>query len=213
MLSVKKYVFFSLIFTLIGGNICFAHRVNIFCWSENKDLYCEAKYPSGEKVKKGQVNIIDLVTKKVILSKTTDTKGKVHFILPNAVFTQKHDLEAEILAGMGHRNTWKIPFSDLQEANTENNLKNQASPAETTDVLPWANEATPSNEQPTKTNLSEQKLEKIIDKVMSKKLQPILEKLTLLQEDKITLQDVFAGIGYIFGLMGVAMYFMSKKQS
>ncbi|SDN78395.1 nickel transport protein [Desulfonauticus submarinus] len=215
MKKINIFLTFILIFGIWGTlSKSSAHRVNIFCWVEGQKIYCESKYPSGEKVKKGTVNIKDLTTGKIIASKTTDNKGKVDFDLPKQVFTNKHDLEAEILAGMGHRNTWKIPFKELQE---QNDIKTPSATSKTStsssSVLPWDTTIPANSKNLSANSPSCEEIEQIIDKVLTKRLNPIMEKLTLLQEKKITLQDIFSGIGYIFGLMGIALYFMSKNKN
>jgi len=53
-------------------------------------------------------------------------------------------------------------------------------------------------------------LDKALEKVLDKKLAPILRSLAEMQEPKIRLTDVLGGLGYIFGLMGVAAYFNSR---
>jgi len=219
-----KLIGVVIIATLISPHLCFAHRVNIFCWVEGGKIFCDSKYPSGEKVKKGKVNLIDMTTHQTIASKITDNQGKVEFPVTSQMLKNKHDIQAEILAGMGHRNTWKISYSELSSSgeqeqtttNTETNfLADQEKPNDS--VLPWDQSPTPAKVKGSSTTApacSPTQLKRLMEKTLDKKLNPILEKLTLLQERKITFYDVFAGIGYILGLMGIAMYFLSKnKQS
>jgi nickel transport protein len=51
----------------------------------------------------------------------------------------------------------------------------------------------------------------VIEKALDKKLAPIMRTLAEMQEQKIRLTDVLGGLGYIFGLVGVAAYFKCKK--
>ena len=54
-------------------------------------------------------------------------------------------------------------------------------------------------------------LDKVIEKALDKKLAPIMRTLAEMQEQKIRLTDVLGGLGYIFGLVGVAAYVKAKK--
>jgi nickel transport protein len=49
-----------------------------------------------------------------------------------------------------------------------------------------------------------------IEKALDKKLAPIMRMLAEMQEQKVRLTDVLGGLGYIFGLVGVAAYFKRK---
>ena len=55
-------------------------------------------------------------------------------------------------------------------------------------------------------------IDKALEKVLDKKLAPILRTLAEMQEQKIRLTDVLGGLGYIFGLVGVAAYFNSRRK-
>ncbi len=53
-------------------------------------------------------------------------------------------------------------------------------------------------------------IDKALEKALDKKLAPIMRALAEMQEQKIRLTDVLGGLGYIFGLVGVAAYFKRK---
>lgn len=53
-------------------------------------------------------------------------------------------------------------------------------------------------------------IDKALEKVLEKKLAPIMRTLAEMQEQKVRLTDVLGGLGYIFGLVGVAAYFKRK---
>jgi nickel transport protein len=52
--------------------------------------------------------------------------------------------------------------------------------------------------------------DKAIEKALDKKLAPVMRMLAEMQEQKVRLTDVLGGLGYIFGLVGVAAYFKRK---
>ena len=51
-----------------------------------------------------------------------------------------------------------------------------------------------------------------IDKALDRKLAPIMRTLAEMQEQKVRLTDVLGGLGYIFGLVGVAAYFKRPRK-
>ena len=61
------------------------------------------------------------------------------------------------------------------------------------------------------TDIKPKELEATIESVLDRKLKPITRMLADIQQEGPTVKDIFAGIGYIFGLIGVAAYFYSRK--
>ena len=53
-------------------------------------------------------------------------------------------------------------------------------------------------------------IDKALEKALDRKLAPILRALAEMQEQKVRLTDVLGGLGYIFGLVGVAAYFKAR---
>ena len=54
--------------------------------------------------------------------------------------------------------------------------------------------------------------DKALEKALDRKLAPIMRTLAEMQEQKIRLTDVLGGLGYIFGLVGVAAYVKSRDK-
>ena len=55
-------------------------------------------------------------------------------------------------------------------------------------------------------------IEKAVEKALDRKLAPIMRTLAEMQEQKVRLTDVLGGLGYIFGLVGVAAYFKRPRK-
>ena len=53
-------------------------------------------------------------------------------------------------------------------------------------------------------------IDQALEKALDKKLAPIMRTLAEMQEQKVRLTDVLGGLGYIFGLVGVAAYFKRR---
>jgi nickel transport protein len=54
--------------------------------------------------------------------------------------------------------------------------------------------------------------DKALEKMLDRKLAPIMRTLAEMQEQKVRLTDVLGGLGYIFGLVGVAAYFKRPRK-
>jgi nickel transport protein len=56
-------------------------------------------------------------------------------------------------------------------------------------------------------------IDKALEKALDKKLAPILRTLAEMQEQKVRPTDVLGGLGYIFGLVGVAAYVKARGKA
>jgi len=52
----------------------------------------------------------------------------------------------------------------------------------------------------------------VVEDAIDKKLKPLILLIAKSREDRVSATEVIGGIGYIFGLMGVAIYFKNKKK-
>jgi len=202
--SVTSYTSFVLIVFIIltiPAEV-FAHKVMVFAWVDGNTVYTESKFNGGRKVKAGQVNVFDS-TGKELLSGITDDNGEFSFKIP-----QKTDLRIELLAGTGHRGEWTIKADEIEVDKTDvtepaNILESKSEPE------PQIVTKTVDKDNQTELNSSE--IQIMLEKTLDKKLKPVLRMLATLQEKGPSINDIFGGIGYILGLMGIAMYFKAKQ--
>jgi nickel transport protein len=184
-----------------------AHRVNVFAWVEGDTIHVESKFSGGKKVKDGKIVVMDFQGVE-LLSGRTDDQGKFSFKVP-----KRTDLRIVLIAGKGHQGEWTLAADEMKE-----------SPSETT-LVTSPKKATPSDGKGTVTQtvmvpgtaapdaaIKPEELEAIIETVLDKKLRPITRVLADLQQEGPTVRDIVAGIGYIFGLVGVAAYVHSRKK-
>ncbi len=94
-----------------------------------------------------------------------------------------------------------------------------AAPAQVVQASPAADQTAPKSDakvtgmsSPAAASPLPAGFEKAIEKALDKKLAPIMRALAEMQEQKIRLTDVLGGLGYIFGLVGVAAYVKSRKE-
>ena len=176
----------------------FCHRVNIFCYVDGDKIDCSSKFTPGGPVKNGEIIVKSVQTGELLLKTKTDQKGHVSFRIPEKALKNNWDLKVICNAEMGHKNFWIIKADEIAPAKqieeTSQAPKEASSPIEA-------------------KGISKKELEAIISKVIAQQLAPIKRDLAELKEPKITSRDVIAGLGYIFGIAGIVMYFLQKKSS
>jgi nickel transport protein len=181
-----------------------AHRVNVFAWVEGDTVYVESKWPGGKPVTGGNVVVTDSQGIELLTGETND-QGDFSFKVP-----KRDDLTITLIAGMGHQATWKIAASDIQGVAAGGSAPTQAfqKPA-----VPKAEMSQTPAEQPVVASpaISTADLQQAMENALDKKLKPVIKMLADAQLTGPSMQDIFGGIGYILGLVGVAAYFQSRK--
>jgi nickel transport protein len=175
------------IITLSADLTVFGHKVTIFAWVDGDTVFTESKFSGGKKAINAQVLVFDRDGKRLLEGKT-DRKGEFSFKVPKIT-----DLSIVLNAGMGHRAEWMIPESEIREASG----------------LLETKESTGSS-QPVTVGLSKEEITHLIERSLDKKLGPIIRMISESQTKGPSVTEIVGGIGYIFGLMGVALYFFSR---
>ena len=184
-----------------------AHRVNVFAWVEGDTIHVEGKFAGGKKVKAGKIVVLDSQGAE-LLSGLTNDQGEYSFKAP-----QKTDLRIVLSAGQGHQGEWIVRTDEINDLVAEKKgqpgteIGVQYSQKETVS-------ATSSDDKTVApdTAISREELQKIIASVLDEKLKPINRKLSYMRPEGPTLKDIFAGIGYILGLVGIVAYVGSLKK-
>ena len=174
-----------------------AHRVTIFAWVEGDKIFTESKFSGGKLVKEGKVIVYDPEGNPLLEGKTDD-KGEFSFKIP-----KRTALKIVLIAGMGHRGEWTIPVRELEDV---------AGPQ--TKITPFRKTAPKKTEkQADVSHLSSNEIRLTVEEVLDQRLKPVMKILVESRENRPTFKDIFGGIGYILGLMGVAAYFHYRRKS
>jgi nickel transport protein len=176
-----------------------AHRVNIFAWVEGDSIYTESKFSGGKPVHKGQIRVLG-PDGALLLEGTTDDQGLFHFPIP-----QQSDLTVEVLAGSGHRNTWRITADELGGTNLRPTGQKQTE----NDATPPPPSAAPSKN----AELTKEQLEEVIGRVVDEKIAPLNRRVAELQTQGPGLRDIIGGVGYIIGLVGLGAYVNYRRRA
>jgi nickel transport protein len=172
----------------------FAHRVTVFAWVENGQIYTQSKFGAGAKVNNGKISVYDDAGKE-LLSGQTDENGEFSFPIP-----AHSALNIVLDATMGHRAEWTIPLGELG-VQEQQDLPH-----------PVITNATQPAVQTQGSELNAAQLEAIIDKVLDRKLKPISHLLAAMNQTGPSWHDIIAGLGYIAGIIGITAWVRAQKQ-
>lgn len=174
----------ALVIVMFHSSVSYAHKVMIFGWVEGDRVNTISKFNGGKRVKNAPVSVYTS-TGDLVLKGTTDSGGEFSFKRPGKAGTLNVVLEAS----MGHKTSCRVELGPEKASLTH--TIDEPAPEKTT---PYSNE---------------NQIEAIVEKAMDKKLAVIL-KVIAEQEDKQSLSEIISGIGYILGLVGVALWVRSR---
>lgn len=104
------YLFILVIMSLLFSGTALAHKVNLFAYVEAGTVYTESYFPDGSPVESGKVSVYDSHDN-LLLEGVTDKGGLFNFPVPKI-----DDLIIVINATMGHKNSFKLKKSEIEEA-------------------------------------------------------------------------------------------------
>jgi len=200
-------LFCAALWLLFFGVPAWAHKVMIFAWVEGDTVYTQSKFSGGKRAKNATVVVYDEEGNQLLEGKT-DEKGEFSFKVP-----ERTDLKIVLKASMGHLAEWTIPveemtpvFDEVEGSPPEVGLR--LSPKEAT----LSTKSKTAEEPPAAVGLSRQEAKALIDESLDRKLAPIVKMLADQVGRGPTVSEVLGGIGYIIGLAGVALYFLSRRK-
>ena len=184
-----------------------AHRVNVFAWVEGDTVYVESKFAGGKKVKGAKIVVMDPKGVELLAGRTND-QGEFSFKV-----TEPADLRILISAGQGHQVEWTIRAAELTDMPSKTASQTKAENVMQSDQ----NDSVALKSSDSKTAVSDRAIEPdelaaVIESILDKKLKPITRMLADTRQSGPSVADIFAGIGYIFGLVGIAAYVHSRKK-
>jgi nickel transport protein len=203
------FLFSLIIFVILFDMPAFAHKVSIFAWVEDDTVYTRSKFSGGKRVKNSPVIVFDSDGNNLLEGKT-DENGEFSFKI-----TKQSALKVVLKASMGHMAEWKIPFEEINPEAVSNNSKPESDikdSYETSSRSQTINSGTDLFSLSESHGISRQEIKKLIDESLDKKLAPIMNMLADSYGGGPGLTEIIGGIGYIFGLVGVAMYFTSRRK-
>lgn len=210
-----------------------AHRVNIFAWTEGRQVMVQCGFSGGNNVKNGQITVYDAANGTILLEGRTDTNGMFHFDIPPQ--GRKNGLRIRINAGEGHQNEWQLDAEELDQAPEPSG----ASPAQTgntgsvpaaqpTDRPVTARGSTAQVEPAAVTSgngvsIAIEEIRASVDAaleaqdarfnaLLESRLAPLRRQLAEMRQDGPGLREIVGGMGWLVGLAGIALYLRSRHR-
>ena len=209
-LAKRKAFIVILMVSLVATTLtsaALAHRVNIFAWLERDTVHVEGFFAGKKQARHALVEVFDS-SGTLLLSGRTDDKGKFSFKIP-----QKTTLKIVLDAGLGHKNSFTLPESDMMEvANSADEVQQVLQTK--ADVAEPKMSAIAAGQAIVESNVdsNSHQLEVMIDQALDRKLAPVIELIRDSRQEGPRFTEVVGGLGYIFGLMGVALYFKNRTR-
>jgi nickel transport protein len=184
---------FSLLLPLILSTEAEAHRVYLYAWVEGDTVFTESYFGSKRKVQDGRIEVFDRDGNKLAEGRTNES-GELSFPVP-----KRTDLRIVIEAGMGHKGEYVLKARELSETpGPQVETVKEAEPGELSRV-------------PSAIDMAQ--LQRTVEAALDKKLSPVIREIQRSRDDQgPRVKDVVAGIGYIFGAMGLILYFRSRRK-
>ncbi len=203
---ISKHIAFFLFIALyltMTAPCALAHKVLLGAYVEGDTVFVESGFSDGTPCKNARIEVFDPSGNKLLEGKTNED-GEFSFKPP-----QKTDLKLVLNAGMGHRGEYTVPADELQGVVVGNQ-------ATTTEAMPAPTAETqkPQGTSEAAAQIDQKEIESIVDRVIQKRLRPLTQLVAKSQRKTgFSPTEIFGGIGYILGLMGIAMYFRYRKGS
>ncbi len=188
---------------LLPGSVALAHRVNVFAYVENGEVVVECSYSKSKRVNHGQIEVRAVPGGEVLLRGETDEQGNFRFPLPSKALELGADLRILLQAGEGHQNEWTVAAGEFMPSGAAQPVLGS--------VLP-ASEVQDAVSSALGGGLSRAELEAVVNAALDAKLGPIKRMLQEQTEAGPGLTEIVGGIGWIFGLVGVAAYFKGRPR-
>ncbi len=170
-----------------------AHKLQVFAFAEGDHIEGTAYFAGGAKASGAQILIQDAVGT-TLAELTPDADGR---------FRYQAQMPTDLLiiaeSGDGHRAQWRITADELAGG-----FPSSTPLAPTVDTRPL--DGRPSGMIASSIDPA---LIAAIDQAVARQVRPLREQLIAAQ-DEIRLRDILGGLGYIFGLTGLALWWRNR---
>lgn len=197
MTSSARGLALLLALLLLPAGSAFAHKLKVFASAEGRTITGYVYFPGGGRGKGLQVNFLSMDGAPLGKS-TSDENGQFTYTATAAV-----DHRIVVDSNDGHVGEFVVRAAEL-----DTTLPAEAPPAPDAATPP-----TPTAAEPPATAAAAQpstNLEALVDAAVARHVRPLREQLEG-YEEKVRMHDILGGIGYILGLLGLAVWFMNRR--
>lgn len=197
-MKVMVLVVLSAVFVMLSPQQqLFAHKVNIYAYLSDGIVHSESYFADGSRCKNCTVEVFEKKTGKSLLEGKTDENGKFSFKAPPV-----DSLKLVLKAGAGHQGVYYLLID--KKLLVDKPQKTMGAQDKYDDkTLAVVKEKC----------LSPAEVKMVVDEAVEAKLQPFISRLAMIEEsaNKAGTREIIGGIGYIIGIAGIILYFISRK--
>ncbi|AKH19138.1 carboxypeptidase-like regulatory domain-containing protein [Sedimenticola thiotaurini] len=178
-------------FLLLCNGVAEAHLLKLFAYVEGDRIHGSAYFAGGAGVADALVTISD-ADNQTVAELRTDPRGTFSYPVTSA-----GEYRLRVNTGEGHQAEWQIHSSEFAPAPVSS-----VTPPAATDhsPAPQSGSVTPPDTQ----------LARLIEQAVARQIGPLREQLQR-SDDRARLSDILGGIGFIFGLAGVALWWRARR--
>lgn len=195
----------ALALVLLVQGTALAHRVNVFAFVQGGEIVVESWYSKSKKVRHGNIEVQNAQSGETLLTGMTDEQGLWRFPIPEQARSSGAGLRILLQAGEGHQNEWTVQASEFLDTPRPAESLPAAQPG-------GAAAASSRTDEALLPALTRSDVEEVVAAVLDAKLAPIKRELLEQNQGGPGMREIFGGIGWIFGLVGVAAYFKSRPR-
>lgn len=182
------------IFSFIHVGNAHAHKVQMFTHVEGDTVFLEGYFPDGKKTINSEVTVFDNKSGEELLKGKTDNEGKFSFNAP-----RKTDLRIALNASLGHKTEYILHGSELSDI-----AEGKADKKASADKVKKENKGTGTAADTSDIQLA-------VERGVEKGVTPLMRGFAECKEH-VLYSEIIGGIGYIFGVLGIVLYFQSRKK-
>ena len=197
----------GLLVVLLGGGFAYAHKIRIFATVEGTTITGSVFFPGGGKARGATVQVFGPDGAR-LGEATTDEQGEFTFQT-----TRQCDHKLVVQTPDGHRAECLVKAAELTGAPVPEAATGppEAEAATAGEDEPEDKAVGERREPTAPLALSRAELQGVVERAVSKQVNPLREDLDSLKE-KRRFQDILGGIGYILGLAGITFYFLGTRK-
>jgi nickel transport protein len=196
----------ALLLLSILGTPAMAHKLQVFAFAEGTRISGSAYFAGGGAASGSRIEVSD-AEGRLLAELTPDDEGK--FVYPAQVPVD-HLIRA--ITGDGHQAEWLVPAAELAPG--------FGFDGSVVEGIEGTHRSTPSGIGATEASSTpaspmatlDPALEAAIERAVARQIRPLREQLVA-AEDRIRLQDILGGIGFIMGLTGLALWLTRRRHS
>ncbi len=172
-----------------------AHKISIFAWVEGNMVHTQSRFMGNRIPNTARIEVLDADGKQ-LLKGSLDAEGRFSFAAP-----YKGNLEIILHASAGHRAIWRLKADDFDMDS-----------AATAEGYEHSHPLDTANQESGREVLTEEKVLEMVTALLRKEIEPLKKMMADPSRVDPSFRDIIGGIGYIFGLVGVAAYVRSRRK-